>query len=586
MIYRSHLCNELNSSHEGQEVTLSGWVSRKRDHGGVLFIDLRDFYGVTQLVFNESHNAELFDQARIINLESVITARGTVETRSPDTVNSSLSTGDIEVKVHSFAVESDAEPLPLNVHASTNYPENLRLQYRFLDLRCEKVRDNIVLRSKVISEMRREMESRGFMEIQTPILTASSPEGARDYLVPSRVHAGKFYALPQAPQIFKQILMAGGFDKYFQIAPCFRDEDARADRSRGEFYQLDIEMSFVTQDDIFSIVEQVLLNIFEKFSGGRHVSREFPRITFEDAMLLYGSDKPDLRNPLKIADVTDIFRHSEFKTFKDAIVNGAVVRAIPAPKTSEYPRSFFDSKIEYAKSIGARGLGYITYDSTGAAKGPIAKFLTAQELEEIKRISGVGNGDSVFFMSDAKNKAAEFSGSVRSLLGKELNLVEEDTFRFCWITDFPYFSNETGKLDFFHNPFSMPQGGMQALLERNPTDILAYQYDVVCNGIEISSGAIRNHKLDVLYKAFSMVGYTQEEVDSQFGALVRAFKFGVPPHGGIAPGIDRIVMLLAATPNIREVICFPLNQMGEDLLTGAPTELEKSRLDELHIRLK
>ncbi|MEH0831208.1 aspartate--tRNA ligase [Anaplasma bovis] len=586
MIYRSHLCNELNSSHEGQEVTLSGWVSRKRDHGGVLFIDLRDFYGVTQLVFNESHNAELFDKARTINLESVITAHGTVERRSTDTVNSSLSTGDVEVKVHSLVVESEAEPLPLNVHTSTNYPETLRLRYRFLDLRCEKVRDNIVLRSKVISEMRKEMEDRGFMEIHTPILTASSPEGARDYLVPSRIHAGKFYALPQAPQIFKQILMAGGFDKYFQIAPCFRDEDARADRSRGEFYQLDIEMSFATQDDIFSTVEEVLLNIFEKFSGGRHVSREFPRITFEDAMLFYGSDKPDLRNPLKIADVTDIFRDSEFKTFKDAIVNGAVVRAIPAPKTSEHPRSFFDNKIEYAKSIGARGLGYITYDSTGAAKGPIAKFLNDKELEEIKRISGIGNGDSVFFMSDTKSKAAEFSGSVRNLLGKELNLIEEDTFKFCWITDFPYFSNENGKLDFFHNPFSMPQGGMQALLESDPAAILAYQYDIVCNGIEISSGAIRNHKLDVLYKAFSMVGYTQEEVDSQFGALVRAFKFGVPPHGGIAPGIDRIVMLLADAPNIREVICFPLNQMGEDLLTGAPAELEKSRLDELHIRLK
>ena len=584
-MYRTHLCNELSIEHVGHEVGLSGWIYRKRDHGGVLFIDLRDFYGVTQLVLNESHNSELFNHACTLSLESVITVKGTVAARSEDSVNASLCTGDIEVVVHTLAIESVANVLPIHVATSTSHPEDLRLQYRFLDLRCDKVKNNILLRSAVVSEMRKEMEKQGFVEIQTPILTASSPEGARDYLVPSRVHAGKFYALPQAPQIFKQLLIAGGFDKYFQIAPCFRDEDARADRSPGEFYQLDMEMAFVTQEDVFRVIEPVLQRIFTKFADNKSVSEKFPRITYKDAMLMYGSDKPDLRNPITISDVSEVFRNSGFKTFKDGVDNGMVVRAIPAPKAAEQPRSFFDSKVEYAKSIGGKGLGYITLDATGIAKGPVAKFLSEPELQSIMAQTGVGPGDSVFFVSDVPDKAAEISGSVRELLGTELELIEKDTFKFCWVVDFPYFKHENGKLEFSHNPFSMPQGGMEALINSNPMDIVAYQYDIVCNGIEISSGAIRNHKLDLLYKAFSMVGYEKEDVDTKFGALTSAFKFGVPPHGGIAPGIDRIVMLLADVPNIREVICFPLTQSGEDLLMNAPSEVSPAHLRELYISL-
>ncbi|EOA62998.1 aspartate--tRNA ligase [Anaplasma phagocytophilum] len=584
-MYRTHLCNALNLSHVGEEVTLSGWIFRKRDHGGILFIDLRDFYGITQLVLNESSDQELFNYARSIGLESVITVKGTVAARSEDTINTSLSTGHVEVAVHTLVTESAADALPIHVPTSTNHPEDLRLKYRFLDLRCDKVKSNMLLRSAVISEMRKAMESRGFIEVQTPILTASSPEGARDYLVPSRVHAGKFYALPQAPQIFKQLLMASGFDKYFQIAPCFRDEDARADRSPGEFYQLDVEMSFVTQEDVFSVMEPVLRDIFTKFAGNRSVSPTFPRITYKDAMLRYGTDKPDLRNPIIIADVSEVFLRSNFKTFQEGVARGMVVRAIPAPKTSEHPRSFFDSKVEYAKKIGARGLGYITFSTDNTAKGPVAKFLSDTELANIQTLAGVGPGDSVFFVSDAADKAAELSGSVRELLGTELNLIEKDTFKFCWIVDFPYFQYENGKLAFSHNPFSMPQGGLDALSSSNPLDIVAYQYDIVCNGIEISSGAIRNHKLDILYKAFSMVGYSPETVDAEFGALTRAFRFGVPPHGGIAPGVDRIVMLLADVPNIREIIYFPLTQMGEDLLMGAPSEVNQSHLKELYLAL-
>ncbi|MFV9839152.1 MAG: aspartate--tRNA ligase [Aaplasma endosymbiont of Hyalomma asiaticum] len=584
-IYRTHLCNELSLEHVGREVVLSGWVYRKRDHGGVLFIDLRDFYGVTQLVLNELSDPELFNQACATGIESVITVKGTVTAREEGTINASLGTGYIEVVVHTLIAESLAETLPIHVATSTSYPEDLRLKYRFLDLRCDKVKNNMLLRSAVVSEIRKEMESQGFVEIQTPILTASSPEGARDYLVPSRVHKGKFYALPQAPQLFKQLLMAGGIDKYFQIAPCFRDEDARADRSPGEFYQLDMEMAFVTQEDVFRVIEPVLKRVFTKYAGNKRVCEEFPRITYKDAMLRYGSDKPDLRNPITISDVSEVFRNSGFKTFKDGVERGMVVRAIPAPQATDRPRSFFDSKVDHAKAIGGKGLGYITFDASGAAKGPVAKFLSETELQSIMSQTGVGPGDCVFFVSDHPVKAAEISGNIREVLGKELDLIEEDMFRFCWVVDFPYFQYENGRLGFSHNPFSMPQGGMYSLLNQDPLDIVAYQYDIVCNGIEISSGAIRNHNLDLLYKAFSMVGYSKEEVDIEFGSLTSAFRYGVPPHGGIAPGIDRIVMLLADAPNIREVICFPLTQTGEDLLMNAPSEVSPKHLKELSIVL-
>ncbi len=463
----------------------------------------------------------------------------------------------------------------------------MRFKYRFLDLRREKVRNNIILRSQIIAELRKLMIERGFLEIQTPILTASSPEGARDYLVPSRLNPGKFYALPQAPQIFKQLLMVSGFDKYFQIAPCFRDEDARADRSPGEFYQLDLEMSFVTQEDIFQIIESTLYRVFAKFSR-KSVDKDFPRITYKEAMLKYGSDKPDLRNPLLISDVTEIFRDSGFNIFKSNIERGMVVRAIPAPKTAEEPRSFFDKKIEHAqKEFGAKGLGYITFDKDGTAKGPIAKFLDENRLNHIREATNIEPGDSVFFASDKENEAANIAGKVRTLLGSELSLIDDNIFRFCWIIDFPYFvyDDKSKKIDFFHNPFSMPHGGLKDLEDKNPLDILAYQYDLVCNGIELSSGAIRNNKLDIMYKAFAIAGYSRGEVDTRFGALVRAFRFGVPPHGGIAPGVDRIVMLLADEPNIREVICFPMNQQGEDVLMGAPSKVEDKHLRELSLKV-
>ncbi|CEI85044.1 aspartate--tRNA ligase [Ehrlichia minasensis] len=584
-IYRTHLCNELREEHINQEVTLSGWVYRKRDHGKIIFVDLRDYYGITQLVFNEADN-EIFQLISYLKLESVITIKGTVVARDSSTINTTVSTGLIEVVVNHVINESEANLLPMNIASTQEYPEDIRFKYRFLDLRRDKVKHNIILRSKVIAELRKSMESMGFIEIQTPILTSSSPEGARDYLVPSRIHHGKFYALPQAPQLFKQILMVSGFDKYFQIAPCFRDEDARADRSPGEFYQLDMEMSFVTQEDIFNVIEPVLLNIFSKFSN-KTIHKEFPRISYHDAMLYYGSDKPDLRNPLIIQDVTEIFRDSQFNIFNSNIKKGMVVRAIPAPNTANNPRSFFDNKIEFAKTLGAQGLGYITFNDDSSAKGPIAKFLDEERLNKIKSICNLRTGDSVFFVSEIEDKAAEFAGEVRTILGTELNLIELNTFRFCWIVDFPYFKydNKEKSIGFFHNPFSMPQGGLEALNNQDPLTILAYQYDIVCNGIEISSGAIRNHKLDIMYKAFSIVGYTQEMVDKKFNSLTRAFKFGAPPHGGIAPGIDRMVMLLADATNIREVICFPLNQSGEDLLMDAPSEIDDKHLKLLSLNI-
>ncbi len=589
MQYRTHTCGELKKSNIESVVTLSGWIYRKRDHGKIVFVDLRDFYGITQLVFNEEISKNCFESIVSLKLESVITIKGKVRPRTNDTVNSSIDTGDIEIMVEDITVISEADVLPMTIAGEQDYPEDIRFKYRFLDLRREKVRKNIILRSQVITELRKLMTASGFIEIQTPILTASSPEGARDYLVPSRLHPGKFYALPQAPQQFKQILMVSGFDKYFQIAPCFRDEDARADRSPGEFYQLDLEMSFVSQEDIFNTIEPILYNIFSKFSS-KHVCKDFVRIPYKEAMLKYGSDKPDLRNPLIIADVTETFRDSEFNIFKKNIESNMIVRAIPAPGTANQPRSFFDNKIGYAKKeLGAQGLGYITFEKEDfSARGPIAKFLDEDRLEQIRNLVNLKPGDSVFFASDKEEKAEKIAGGMRELLGLELGLIEQNVFKFCWIVDFPYFAynEKEKKIDFFHNPFSLPHGNLSDLEQKDPLDIVAYQYDIVCNGIELSSGAIRNNNLEIMYKAFAIAGYSKEDVDNRFNALVRAFKFGVPPHGGIAPGIDRMIMLLADEPNIREVICFPMNQRGEDLLMNAPSIVDKENLHDLSIDIK
>jgi len=589
--FRTHNCGQLKLENVGKEVKLSGWVHRRRDHGNLLFIDLRDHYGITQLVFTDT-NQELMDEASRFRSESVITIIGEVVARSPETVNKGIPTGEIEVRVDSCNVESVSDSLPFMVSMDQEAPEDLRLKYRFLDLRREHLHSNIILRSKVISEVRNLMTNQGFMEFQTPILTASSPEGARDFLVPSRMHPGKFYALPQAPQQFKQLLMVSGFDKYFQIAPCFRDEDARADRSPGEFYQLDIEMSFVTQEDIFAAIEPVMHGVFTKFANGKKVTdAPFPRITYKDSMLKYGVDKPDLRNPIEISDVTDIFRDSDFTIFRENIKKGSVVRAIPAPKASAQSRKFFDSMIEFAISEGAGGLGYIQFDDEGVAKGPVAKFLSEEKLKELKKTAGLNNGDAVFFSSDAELKAAKLAGKVRIKLGNELGLLEQNCFKFCWVVDFPFYewSETENKIDFSHNPFSMPKGGLEALenakTKEELLEITAYQYDIVCNGIELSSGAVRNHKPELMYKAFEIAGYSKEVVDERFGGMIRAFKFGAPPHGGIAPGIDRIVMLLADAPNIREVIAFPLNQQAEDLLMNAPAYVEEKQLRELNIML-
>ena len=585
-IYRTHKCNELRSSHIGQSVRLSGWVHVKRDHGGVVFIDLRDHYGVTQLVI--ASDAAFQDAAARVKDESVITIVGKVVARSEGTVNKNLPTGEIEIVVEQFEVESVADTLPVLVNSDQEFPEALRLRYRFLDLRREKLHKNIILRSQVISSLRKRMIDQGFNEFQTPILTASSPEGARDYLVPSRVHPGKFYALPQAPQQFKQLLMVSGFDRYFQIAPCFRDEDGRADRSPGEFYQLDIEMSFVTQEDVFATIEPVLEGVFKEFANGKKVTpAPFPRITYKDSMLKYGNDKPDLRIPMILTDVTDIFKDSDFSIFKNNIAKGAVVRAIPAPNTAAQPRSFFDKMIAHAQSLGAQGLAYIIFDADGAAKGPIAKFLNETKLAELKATAGLNNGDSVFFSCDKEAGAAKLAGQIRAHLGAELNLIDKDIFKFCWVVDFPFYeyNEEDKKIDFSHNPFSMPQGGMDALLTQDPLSIVAYQYDIVCNGIELSSGAIRNHKPELMLKAFELAGYPASTVEDKFGGMLRAFKFGAPPHGGLAPGVDRMVMLLADEPNIREVIAFPMNQQAEDLLMNAPSEATVKQLRELNIQL-
>lgn len=581
--YRSHTCGQLTDAEENKIVRLSGWVHRKRDHGHLLFIDLRDHYGITQCVIDSSN--PLFQQAEACKLESVVTVSGTVVKRTIETINPDIATGAIEVKITGIHTESPCETLPIQVNSDAPFPEELRLKYRFFDLRREKIHSNIVLRSKVISRIRALMTEQNFLEIQTPILTASSPEGARDFLVPSRLHHGKFYALPQAPQQFKQLLMVSGFDRYFQIAPCFRDEDARADRSPGEFYQLDFEMAFATQDDVFNALEPVLHKIFTEFSSKTVSPYPFKRIPYEDAMLKYGSDKPDLRNPIEIADVTDVFKDSGFSIFANLIKKGSVVRAIPAPNSAQKPRKFFDQLNNWAQDLGKPGLGYIKFEADGA-KGPIAKFLTEDQLTQLKKEAGLKEGDSVFFACDAPQAAANFAGTVRTKLGEELELIDSNCFEFCWIVDFPMYEQDeqTGKIDFSHNPFSMPQGGEMALDNQDPLSIKAYQYDIVCNGIELSSGAIRNHTVTGLYKAFAIAGYTEDEVNKNFAGMVNAFKAGAPPHGGCAPGVDRIIMLLADEPNLREVIAFPMNQKAEDLLMGAPNTVSDKHLKELGLK--
>jgi aspartyl-tRNA synthetase len=583
--YRTHNCAQLRAADVGQSVRLSGWIHRKRDHGGLLFVDLRDHFGLTQIVTDTDSEAfKVLDRARA---ESVVTITGDVVARDGATVNANLPTGEIEVRARDVSVQSAAQELPMPVFGDAEYPEDIRLRYRFLDLRRERLHANIVLRSNVISSIRKRMIDQGFTEFQTPILTASSPEGARDYLVPSRVHPGKFYALPQAPQMFKQLLMVAGFDRYFQIAPCFRDEDARADRSPGEFYQLDFEMSFVTQDDVFAAIEPVLHGVFEEFANGRAVSpAPFPRIPFRESMLKYGSDKPDLRNPLLITDVTAHFAKSGFGLFERIVGDGGVVRAIPAPKTAEKSRKFFDDMNEWARSEGHAGLGYVTRKG-GEFGGPIAKNHGEDGMKAIYEAMGLGPDDGCFFAAGKELQAAKLAGAARTRVGEELGLIEQGCFKFCWIVDFPMFEydEDAKKVDFSHNPFSMPQGELEALETKDPLDILAYQYDIVCNGVELSSGAIRNHRPEIMYKAFEIAGYSREDVDANFSGMINAFKFGAPPHGGSAPGIDRIVMLLADEPNIREVIVFPMNQKAEDLMMGAPGPVTAKQLRELNIRI-
>jgi aspartyl-tRNA synthetase len=591
--YRTHKCGELRESDIGKPARLSGWCHRIRDHGGLLFIDLRDHYGITQVVADP--DSPSFKEAEKLRSEWVVRVDGKVRKRPAGTENPDLPTGAVEVYISEIEVLGPAGELPMPVFGDQEYPEEIRLKYRFLDLRREQLHKNIMLRGQVIDSIRRRMKEQGFFEFQTPILTASSPEGARDYLVPSRIHPGKFYALPQAPQQFKQLIMVSGFDRYFQIAPCFRDEDARADRSPGEFYQLDLEMSFVTQQDVFDAVEPVMRGVFEEFSGGKPVTRKFPLIPYKEAMLKYGSDKPDLRNPLVIADLTEEFNEASvtFNAFKNVIKAGGVVRGIPAPGAAAQPRSWFDKLNDWARAdMGAPGLGYIVFEADGG-KGPIAKFIPADVQAKIMAKAGAKAGDAVFFAADKPAGAAKLAGAARTRIGEELGLIAKDRFELCWIVDFPMYewNEEEKKIDFSHNPFSMPNLGVEEFLALDPADhekilgLKAIQYDIVCNGTELSSGAIRNHRPDVMKKAFAIAGYPEDVLEQKFGGMLRALSLGAPPHGGIAPGIDRIVMLLAGEENLREVVLFPMNQRAEDLMMGAPSEVTPKQLKELHIRL-
>ena len=587
--YRTHNCNDLTESDNQKKVTLSGWLHRKRDHGNLLFIDLRDHFGITQCVIENKNKC--FKLIENLKPESVIQVIGTVVKREIGTENKDLKTGNIEVSIEDIIVLSQAKELPMPVFGEQDYPEDIRLKYRFLDLRRNQMHKNIILRSKVISFIRNEMSKLGFLEFQTPILTSSSPEGARDFLVPSRLNPGKFYALPQAPQQFKQLIMVSGFDKYFQIAPCFRDEDARADRSPGEFYQLDIEMSFVEQEDVFSVVEKLMINVFKTFSTKKLLYEKFPRITYNDAMLKYGTDKPDLRNPLEIYDLTDIFSREDvsFEIFKKLVKAGSKVRCIVTKQTKDKPRSFFDGIDKWAKEQGASGLAYFTFerDKEVTGKGPVGKFFKEEALKEIMKITSAEVGDSIFFTCGKINEVQKISALAREKIGKELNLIDENLFAFCWIVDYPMFEfNElTKKIEFSHNPFSMPQGDIKNINFDKPLEIKAFQYDIVCNGIELSSGAIRNHIPELMYKLFSIAGYEKKQVDDKFSGMINALSYGAPPHGGIAPGIDRIVMLLAGEINIREVTLFPLNQNAQDLMMGAPSEVDEKQLKELSIKI-
>ena len=587
--YRTHNCNELNIKNKDQKIILSGWVNKKRDHGNLLFIDLRDNYGLTQCVIDKS--SSFFKSLEKLQLESVIKIEGTVVARAKDTINTELKTGEIEVKIETFEILGHCKELPMPIFSDQDYSEEIRLKYRFLDLRRKKIHENIILRSKVIEFIRSEMIKFGFLEFQTPILTSSSPEGARDFLVPSRLNPGKFYALPQAPQQFKQLIMVAGFDKYFQIAPCFRDEDARADRSPGEFYQLDLEMSFVEQEEVFEVVENLMVNLFKKFSNKKLKYQKFPKITFQETMLKYGTDKPDLRNPLIITDLTEIFTRSDvkFEIFKKLVKSGSYVRGIVTKKTKDKPRSFFDGIDKWAKEEGASGLAYFTFEKEKniSAKGPVGKFFSEESLKEIMKKTSAEVGDSIFFACGKAEDLEKITSLARDKIANELGIINENEFAFCWIVDYPMFEKDqiTKKIKFSHNPFSMPQGDLKKIDFNNPLNIKAYQYDIVCNGVELSSGAIRNHIPELMYKLFSIAGYNKKQVDDKFSGMINALSYGAPPHGGIAPGIDRIVMLLADEKNIREVTMFPMNQNAQDLLMNSPSEVSSEQLKELNLSL-
>ena len=586
--YRSHNCNELRKKNVGSNILLSGWINKKRDHGNLLFLDLRDNYGITQCIVDKENKN--FKDLEKLQLETVINVEGKVVDRSTDTINKEIETGEIEVTIENFVVLGKCKELPMPVFSDQEYSEEIRLKYRYLDLRRKKIHENIILRSKVISFIRNEMNKFGFLEFQTPILTSSSPEGARDFLVPSRLNPGKFYALPQAPQQFKQLIMVSGFDKYFQIAPCFRDEDARADRSPGEFYQLDLEMSFVEQEDVFKVVEQLLVNTFKKFSKKKIITEKFPRITYRDALLNYGSDKPDIRNPLIIEDITETFTREDvsFDIFKKLVKSGSNVRCIVTQNTKDKPRSFFDNIDRWAKDEGASGLAYFTIENGISAKGPVGKFFSKESLEEIMKKTGAKVGDSIFMACSKKKDLERITSLARDKIAKDLNLIDDNVFAFCWVVDYPMFekNDQTNKIEFSHNPFSMPQGDIKKLNFEKPLDMLAYQYDIVCNGIELSSGAIRNHIPELMYKLFAIAGYDKDQVDEKFSGMINALSYGAPPHGGIAPGIDRIIMLLANEKNIREVTMFPMNQNAQDLMMNAPSSIDEKQLKELNLALK